>query len=309
MPPTRRGVLAMGKAMPFFICQGNGQPTELSIVQLSKCAKKMREIKIFENAQFGQVRTTLSASNEPLFCLKDLCNVLSLRSADVVRRLNDEVVSTHPILDNLGRKQKTKFVDEDGLYDVILDSKKPEAKSFRKWLTSEVLPSIRKTGGYIAERADDTPEDIMARALKVADATLKRREERIKELEVSNKQLTSIALEYQEHITQITPAANYANEVLLSEDSYTSTQMAKELGLRSAQALHQELKNRGVMFFESGSWMLTSKYSTRGYTKTRTFTHVKGQGQVGTKMSTVCTETGRVFLNKLFNRYQTNTAL
>ena len=254
---------------------------------------------------FGKEVAIYGTLENPLFPVEEVRRWLDIRNAtQLVNRLDECERS----MLNIGRQGKQWFVTEDGLYEILMQSRKPIAKEFKKGI-KRILKEIRTQGGYIAERADDTPEDIMARALKVADATLKRREERIRELETSNQQLTSIALEYQEHITQITPAANYANEVLLSEDSYTSTQMAKELGLRSAQALHQELKSRGVMFWQSGSWMLTSKYSTRGYTKTRTFTHVKGQGQVGTKMSTVWTETGRVFLNKMFNRYQTNTAL
>ena len=104
------------------------------------------------------------------------------------------------------------------------------------------------------------------------------------------------------------PAANYANAVLLSKESYTSTQMAKELGFRSARALHQELKNRGVMFWQSDQWLLTAKYCGKGYTTTRTRL-ICNETEVITKASTVWTETGRVFLNKMFNRYQTNTAL
>lgn len=105
------------------------------------------EVTIFNNPQFGDIRTAGTGDN-PQFCLSDVCRVLGLQSAAVMRRLDDGVISSHPILDNLGRQQQANFVNEDGLYDVILDSRKPEAKAFRKWVTSEVLPSIRKSGGY-----------------------------------------------------------------------------------------------------------------------------------------------------------------
>ncbi len=104
-------------------------------------------IQVFNSPQFGQVRTA-GTSDNPLFCLADVCKALELRQGDVRQRLTDGVVSTQPILDSLGREQLANFVNEDGLYDVILDSRKPEAKQFRKWVTSEVLPSIRKTGSY-----------------------------------------------------------------------------------------------------------------------------------------------------------------
>lgn len=107
----------------------------------------MAQIQVFQSPQFGQVRTA-GTSDNPLFCLADICKALELRQGDVRQRLTDGVVSTQPILDSLGREQVANFVNEDGLYDVILDSRKPEAKQFRKWVTSEVLPSIRKTGGY-----------------------------------------------------------------------------------------------------------------------------------------------------------------
>ena len=90
----------------------------------------MNDIQIFNNPQFGQVRTAGTSEN-PLFCLLDVCKALELRQGDVVRRLTDGVVSTQPITDSLGRTQMANFVNEDGLYDVILDSRKPEAKAFR----------------------------------------------------------------------------------------------------------------------------------------------------------------------------------
>lgn len=103
------------------------------------------ELVIFSNPQFGDIRTA-GTSEQPLFCLADVCKALGLEnSRQVKQRLDDGVISNDIILDSLGRKQQAVFINEDGLYDVILDSRKPEAKAFRKWITSEVLPSIRKT--------------------------------------------------------------------------------------------------------------------------------------------------------------------
>jgi prophage antirepressor-like protein len=107
----------------------------------------MNDIRIFENPVFGQIRT-LGTVEEPLFCLVDICKALELNPSKVSQRLEDDVLSKYPIFDNLNRVQQANFINEDGLYDVILDSRKPEAKMFRKWITSEVLPSIRKTGSY-----------------------------------------------------------------------------------------------------------------------------------------------------------------
>lgn len=116
----------------------------------------MAAIEIFKNESFGEVRVA-GTSEKPLFCLADLCSVLELRPNDVRQRLDDGVVSTHPITDSLGREQQANFVNEDGMYNVILDSRKPQARAFRKWITSDVLPSIRKTGSYSVKTEDVKP--------------------------------------------------------------------------------------------------------------------------------------------------------
>lgn len=113
-------------------------------------------ITIFNNPQFGDIRTA-GTPETPLFCLADVCKALELQASAVIRRLDDGVITSHPISDSLGRLQVANFVSEDGLYDVILDSRKPEAKVFRKWITSEVIPSIRKTGGYSLSKRYSLP--------------------------------------------------------------------------------------------------------------------------------------------------------
>ena len=137
------------------------------------------EIQIFESPEFGQIRTVKGEKGEPWFCLADVCKVLGLKQRHVRERLEDGVVSTDPIADSLGRLQMANFVNEDGLYDVILDSRKPSARAFRKWITSEVLPQIRKTGGYIPLKADDDEKTIMAKALEIMNRTLAQKDELI----------------------------------------------------------------------------------------------------------------------------------
>lgn len=137
------------------------------------------EIQIFESPEFGQIRTVKGEKGEPWFCLADVCKVLGLKQRHVRERLEDGVVSTDPIADSLGRLQMANFVNEDGLYDVILDSRKPSARAFRKWITSEVLPQIRKTGGYIPLNAEDNEKTIMAKALEIMNRTLAQKDELI----------------------------------------------------------------------------------------------------------------------------------
>lgn len=131
-------------------------------------------IQVFNSPQFGEVRTA-GTSDNPMFCLSDLCRCLGLSAKGVNQRLSDEVISNYPIIDGLGRTQQALFVNEDGLYDVILDSRKPEAKAFRKWITSEVLPSIRKTGGYaVKPQPSDLSRNYSLTSLDVASATGRR---------------------------------------------------------------------------------------------------------------------------------------
>ena len=148
-------------------------------------------IQVFQSPQFGQVRTA-GTSDNPQFCLADICAVLDLSTHKVVQRLSGEVLSKYPITDSLGREQVANFVNEDGLYDVILDSRKPEAKQFRKWVTGEVLPSIRKTGGYGMFQVPQT----FAEALMLAA-------QQQQQLEVAQAEQTRLQLEVQHKDTII----------------------------------------------------------------------------------------------------------
>lgn len=145
------------------------------------------EIKIFENEKFGNVRV-VGTSEEPLFCLADVCLVLDLTPSKVAQRLDEGVLSKYP-LETPGGIQQVNFVNEDGLYDTILDSRKPEAKQFRKWITSEVLPSIRKNGGYISNQEQLTPEQIVANALIVAQNIINNQNKQIEEMSVKMSEL------------------------------------------------------------------------------------------------------------------------
>lgn len=182
----------------------------------------MNEIKIFKNERFGEIRTA-GTSEEPLFCLADVCRAIGIK--DVPRcasRLEDDMRQTHPIIDSLGRTQQATFVTESGLYDVIIRSDSENAKPFRRWVCGEVLPSIRKTGGYIAAKPDDTPEEIMARALIIAQDTMKRQSERISKLQVENK-------EKAEKIAADAPKVLFANALKASDRSILVGELAKVL--------------------------------------------------------------------------------
>ena len=139
----------------------------------------MNELQIFNNPEFGSVRT-VTKDNEPMFCLSDICKALEIKNAtDVAKRLEEDEVTRL----NLGSQSgETNFVTESGLYAVILRSDKPNARKFRKWVTSEVLPSIRKNGGYIANQEQMTPEQIVANALIVAQNIISQKDRQIEEM-------------------------------------------------------------------------------------------------------------------------------
>lgn len=101
-------------------------------------------------------------------------------------------------------------------------------------------------------------------------------------------------------IRQVAPKAQYYDNTLQSAHTYTSTQMAKELNMRTAEQLHKALKEKGIMFYQSGQWMLTARYCEKGYTKPRTTVYTRSDGSQGTNTITVWTEAGRAFLHKIF---------
>lgn len=163
----------------------------------------MNELKAFRYA--GQSVRTINEDGEPKFLLKDLCEILEVgHVATVKRRLEDDVVSNHPIEDSLGRMQTATFVNESGMYDVILDSRKPEAREFRRWITNEVIPSIRKHGGYL------TPN-------KVEEALLN--PDTIIQLATNLKEEQEKRAAYEKQIAEDQPYTNYGKQVSISDSS------------------------------------------------------------------------------------------
>ena len=142
----------------------------------------MTDIQIFSNPQFGEIRTLADEANEPLFCASDVCKALGyINPRKAVADHVDEGDVTKRDTPTTSGVQTMTFVNESGLYSLIFGSKLDSAKAFKKWVTSEVLPTIRKTGGYIVAKADDTPEMIMARAVIVAQATIEKQNKQIAE--------------------------------------------------------------------------------------------------------------------------------
>ena len=244
----------------------------------------MNEIQIFQNVEFGAIRTLSNEQGEPMFCLKDVCEALGLQTKQVVRRLMDDVFSKHPIVDNLGRTQQATFVNEDGLYDTILESRKPQAKLFRKWVTSEILPAIRKQGGYMVARPEETDAEVLARAMLIMQTSLDKRDE---------------------IIAMLQPRADYADEVLDSVSCITTTQLAKELDM-TAQQLNRLLCQMRIQYWQSGQYLLYADYARQGYAKNRTHKRTFKHGIVYTETYLVWTERGRAFIHQLLDKQLAN---
>ncbi len=269
------------------------------------------EIQVFSNSQFGDIRTIIAEDGEPRFCLADVCKVLGLSAKGVGQRLPEGVISNYP-LSTIGGIQQLNFVNEDGLYDAIFDSRKKEAKSFRKWVTSEVLPSIRKTGGYIAAKHDDTPEEIMARALVVAQSTLERQQKRLQEQTMTIERQEQQIQEQHKELQAAAPKVSYYDETLMSTNTLTMTQAANAIGL-SVYALTDRLQKAGIIYRQSGQIMLRVPFCQWGLHKTRTNTYTRSNGEIGTSIYMVWTQKGLRFINELqvhnFNATETVAAL
>ncbi|HEY3369666.1 MAG TPA: phage antirepressor KilAC domain-containing protein [Prolixibacteraceae bacterium] len=251
----------------------------------------MTETKIY-NSQFGEIRTATTESGEPLFCLADLCRMLNLTNVGNVKsRLDIDDIRQMDVIDSIGRKQEVPFVTEPGMYTVILKSDSLLAKPVQKWVTSEVLPTIRKTGGYLVAHQDDSPEEIMARAVIVASDTLNRMKSQLAQKDIV------IAVQ-QEAIEEAAPKVEYYDNVLHSDDSLPITIIAKEIGM-SAKALNTKLHNAGIQYKVGKTWVLFAPHQNKGWTKTLTF----DPSMTGNKarVSTYWTQEGRMMILRDFS--------
>ena len=226
-------------------------------------------IKIFENVQFGQIRTSVTESGEPLFCLVDLCKAIDVTNhRNVAKRIDQGDVRRvdTPTKNQFGTMviQQVLFVTEPGMYEVLLRSDSEKAKPFRKWVCGEVLPSIRKSGGYMVARPEETPEQIMARALMVAKDTIDRQqaavaaaEKRATLLEATTKQMSVQINGLESQNKELLPGATFAKAVETSEHSILIGELAriiKQNGVEIGQnRLFQWLRENGFLC-KKGEW-------------------------------------------------------
>ena len=222
----------------------------------------MNALRTFNHEMFGQVRTMTNEKGETFFVGKDVAEALGYSQADkaILRHVDEDDRMKHMVTDSMGRKQQTFIINESGLYSLVLSSKLEQAKAFKRWVTSEVLPLIRQTGTYSLHR---------------------------KQIETLHHQIETLE-----------PKAEYCDEVLDSVSCLTTTQIAKELSM-SVYDLTRLLEQRKVMYKQSGQWMLYADYARKGYAKSRTKTYRDIEGDVHTRVYLVWTEEGRRFIHRL----------
>lgn len=269
----------------------------------------MNEIQIFNSPQFGEIRTATDDNNEPLFCAADVCKALGyvngrdaiskhVDDPDVAKR--DAWVTIGTKADGSEAKRQTlmTFVNESGLYSLIFGSKLESAKQFKRWVTSEVLPEIRKNGGYIRGNVDETPEELMARALAVAKQTLERVERERQQLANTNEtQRIQLGIQDAE-IRKAAPKVEYYDKVMQSNCTMTTSQIANGLGM-PCHRLNKLLRDAGIQYKQSGQWLLRSPYTDFGLHAVRTQTYTHADGSIGTSQYTVWNERGKRFISAL----------
>lgn len=257
----------------------------------------MEEIKIISKSTFLDKEIDVWGSVEnPLFRANDVQNWLGLKN---VSRAVANVDEEERLNLKLSRGGSMWFLTEEGVYELLMQSRKPIAKQFKKGVKA-ILHEIRTKGGYIASSLNDTPEAIMARALKIADETLKRNEQRVRELEAQTEQQAQTIGIQQKELTIAAPKVKYYDDTLASTDCLTTTQVADDLGI-SARALNQHLSNAGIQYFQSGSWHLKGKFREWQLASTRTYNYIKGDGSTGTKVNLVWNQRGKRFILALYN--------
>lgn len=246
----------------------------------------MSELQVFQNAEFGSVRTA-TIDGEPYFVGKDVATILGYSNPrDAISKHVDDEDKGVAKCDTLGGRQEILFINESGLYSLILRSQLPAAKKFKRWVTSEVLPAIRRHGMYATEELIANPD----LAIAAFQALKAEREKRIALEE-------AVAVQAQQ-IAELKPKATYYDVVLKCKDAVNISVIAKDYGW-SAQRMNEYLHKKGVQYKQSDIWLLYQKHAGCGYTKTNTHVYEDTCGREHTKVHTKWTQKGRLFIYEL----------
>lgn len=257
----------------------------------------MEEIRIISKSTFLDKEIDVWGSVEnPLFRANDVQNWLGLKN---VSRAVANVDEDERLNLKLSRGGSMWFLTEEGVYELLMQSRKPIAKQFKKGV-KKILHEIRTKGGYIATNENDSDEDIMARAYVIAQRTLARREERIKQLETQTEQQAETINLQKKELTVAAPKAEYYDNTLASTTCITTTQVADNLHI-TARTLNAKLKDLGIIYSQSGQWHLKMPYKSWNLAGTRTYNYQSSNGEISTSTTLVWNQRGKRFIIALYN--------
>lgn len=247
------------------------------------------EIQVFNNAELGEVRTTV-IDGEVMFVGKDVAEILGYQNGSkaLADHVDEEDKLNNDSLSSLGQRGGW-LINESGLYSLILSSKMPNAKKFKRWVTAEVLPAIRKHGVYAVDEVLQNP-DVLIQALT----------ELKKEREEKEKLKETVAVQNQQ-ITEMTPKAGYYDVVLNCKDVISTTEIAKDYGW-SAKKMNAYLHEKKIQFKQGKIWLLYQKYSEQGLTSTKTSVYNGSDGLSHSSIHTYWTQKGRLFIYELLKK-------
>ena len=244
------------------------------------------ELQVFNSTEFGSVRTT-TVNGEVMFVGKDITDILGYTnpSKALADHVDEEDKLNNESLSSLGQRGGW-LINESGLYSLILSSKMPNAKKFKRWVTAEVLPAIRKHGVFAVDEVLANP-DILINAL------MELKKEREEKLALQQ----TVAIQNQQ-IVEMKPKASYYDVVLNCKDLISTSAIAKDYG-KSAIWMNRYLHDKGVQFKKGDIWLLYQKYAEKGYTSTKTHSYQGFNGDMHTKVHTYWTQKGRLFIYDL----------
>ena len=248
------------------------------------------ELQVFSNAEFGSVRSIM-INDEPYFVGKDVAEILGYsRTADAIKVHVDKEDKGVCEMKTPGGVQNVTIINESGLYSLILSSKMPNAKKFKRWVTSEVLPAIRKHGVFAVDTMLNDP-DAMIAALQAY------KEERQRRLLLESENAVQ-----KQQLLEMKPKVSYYDVVINSPDLISITEIAKDYGW-SAKHMNGYLHSKGIQYKQGDRiWILYQKYAEQGLTSTKTHAYLTGDGSSHTKVHTYWTQKGRLFIYDLLKK-------
>ena len=270
----------------------------MTIYDITPVVAEATNTEIFSCAEFGDL-TVLEIDNEPWFVGKEVAEKLGYSNdRDAIARHIDEEdlkileykacrETRHSTLWKGSDYSNKKLINESGLYSLVLSSKLEGAKRFKRWVTKDILPAIRKTGGYIPHNQNMSEAEIMAAAMQIANKTIEEQRKRIDMVEKEKENLSNV-------IAGVAPTVEFAETILESNGTLTATQIGADYGI-SAIELNSILHEKGIQYKNNGQWILYAKYKDRGYVESKTF--YIGNGDTRTR--TVWTQKGRKFIHEI----------